>query len=387
MKPKRKTAGSIGVAVYIEGTDGPLSIVPLRVKQVNSGKWITTYGLRDSGATRTLISDKLAADMGLQGERTSYAYRNMGGELKINRSAMKVNLDVSGRYRNAKFYPLTEVITVNEIGIQPYSINVDEVKKRWPHLNRMKGENLKKVVPEIVIGTDHGFLMLQHDKLYKSIEDPIAVRTVLGWVIQGKVQESNQCGYRFYVGSANVDDLTHELVKAPFKMDEFGLKLQDNPMSVEDKKALKILEETTSKHEGRWTTGLLWKSSEGFDSGRNEALTRLWQTERRMKRDPDYAMVYSAKIKYLQKRFIRKLDAEEAAVVTNRTRYVPHFGVTNPNKPGKFRLVFDAANKAGGKSLNDQLYTGPDLIKPQTSVLMNFRLCYVVTSRICFTVF
>ena len=43
--------------------------------------------------------------------------------------------------------------------------------------------------------------------------------------------------------------------------------------------------------------------------------------------------------------------------------------MTNPNKPGKLRLVFDAAAVANGSSLNDHLIPGPDLLNYLVSVL------------------
>ncbi|XP_066910474.1 uncharacterized protein [Clytia hemisphaerica] len=67
------------------------------------------------------------------------------------------------------------------------------------------------------------------------------------------------------------------------------------------------------------------------------------------------------------------MTSEEAATEHPRTWYLPQYGVFNPNKPGKIRLVFDAAAKFQGTSLNDALYTGPDLLNNMLGVLMRFR--------------
>ncbi|KAL7299392.1 hypothetical protein TKK_0007958 [Trichogramma kaykai] len=53
--------------------------------------------------------------------------------------------------------------------------------------------------------------------------------------------------------------------------------------------------------------------------------------------------------------------------------YLPCFGARNPNKPGKVRLVFDAAAKSWGVCFNDLLNKGPDLINSLIGVIMRFR--------------
>ncbi|XP_076648090.1 uncharacterized protein LOC143356360 [Halictus rubicundus] len=74
-------------------------------------------------------------------------------------------------------------------------------------------------------------------------------------------------------------------------------------------------------------------------------------------------------------RFIEKGYAKRVYEILNNERvwYLPHFGVRNVNKPGKIRLVFDAAAKSEGLSLNDQLETGPDLLQSLPGVLIRFR--------------
>ena len=66
------------------------------------------------------------------------------------------------------------------------------------------------------------------------------------------------------------------------------------------------------------------------------------------------------------------MSVDEATTPHPKTWYLTHFGVTNPNKPGKLRLVFDAAARSGATSLNDALLTGPDLLNPLTGILWKF---------------
>jgi hypothetical protein len=56
-----------------------------------------------------------------------------------------------------------------------------------------------------------------------------------------------------------------------------------------------------------------------------------------------------------------------------RIWFLPHFGVRNPNKPGKLRLVHDAKAETKDISLNTELLAGPDLLNSLLGVLMKFR--------------
>ncbi|CAG7827425.1 unnamed protein product [Allacma fusca] len=76
---------------------------------------------------------------------------------------------------------------------------------------------------------------------------------------------------------------------------------------------------------------------------------------------------------FIAKNYARQLTVQELSSHSTKLWYLPHFSVTNPNKPIKMRLVFDAAAKSGGISLNDALMCGPDFLTPLPGHLFNFR--------------
>ncbi|XP_064625967.1 uncharacterized protein LOC135486798 [Lineus longissimus] len=104
-------------------------------------------------------------------------------------------------------------------------------------------------------------------------------------------------------------------------------------------------------------------------------MRRYNSLERRLHRDPECKRMYMKTMEgYISKGHAVKLTKEEKAKSSERTWYIPHHGVTNPNKPGKVRVVFDAASEFQGQSLNDSLLTGPDLLNNLFGVLQRFRL-------------
>ena len=69
---------------------------------------------------------------------------------------------------------------------------------------------------------------------------------------------------------------------------------------------------------------------------------------------------------------MKKLSEEEVQCNSKVTWYLPHRFVINPKKPDRLRRVYDASAKFMGQSLNDKIYTGPDLLSPLFGVLLRF---------------
>ena len=69
----------------------------------------------------------------------------------------------------------------------------------------------------------------------------------------------------------------------------------------------------------------------------------------------------------------RQLSKSGVKSALLKTNDLPHYGVTNINKPNRLRVVFDAAATYSGTSLNQNLLKGPDFLSCLIGVLMRFR--------------
>ena len=141
--------------------------------------------------------------------------------------------------------------------------------------------------------------------------------------------------------------------------------------SVEDQRALEILNKTVDEVGNHYSVRLLWKDENvKFPNNRKMALMRLKSVKKKFLADSNYFKNYCEKInEYLECGYAVPVT-ENRSVVHHRVNYIPHHGVSTASK---FRVVFDRSAKFCGKSLNDNLLGGPDLTCNLLAVLLRFR--------------
>ncbi|XP_055633820.1 uncharacterized protein LOC129774148 [Toxorhynchites rutilus septentrionalis] len=161
-----------------------------------------------------------------------------------------------------------------------------------------------------------------------------------------------------------------------FVVEEAGVTVSELFESDEVRRARDLLKKTTVRVDGRFETGLLFKRDD-FEPPDSYpmALKRLGGLERRLKKDPSLEQAVCRKIEeYQTKQYAHKLtDEEMASVNPKKVWYLPFGVVVNPNKPGKIRLVLDAAAQVNGTSLNSILLSGPDLLTSLPAIIQQFR--------------
>ena len=89
-----------------------------------------------------------------------------------------------------------------------------------------------------------------------------------------------------------------------------------------------------------------------------------------------YAKRYHEVIEeYVRLGHARLLSKDEAVHRTNKTWYLPHHGVLSPSSTTtKLRVVFDAAARCEGTSVNENLIRGPNYLSSLVGVLLRYRL-------------
>lgn len=76
---------------------------------------------------------------------------------------------------------------------------------------------------------------------------------------------------------------------------------------------------------------------------------------------------------YITKGYVSKVTPQDLSIEPSKVGYLPIFIVVHPKKPEKLRMVFDAAAKTRGTSLNDMLLKGPDQLNSLVDILRRFR--------------
>ena len=344
-----------------------LRIVPLTLHGPDGQ--INTHALLDDGSTVTLLDAALAKELGIVGKADPISLRWTDGSIQEDQESQEVVISVSGA--DKLLHELEQVHTVNSLQLPHQEVEVDVLSQRWPHLQHRDLHALKGGTPRLLIGQSHCQLMVPREVVEGPQNAPVLSRCVLGWAVHGPNGTAGS-GSEMVNAVCGHDDL-HELVKSSFRTDSFGVRVvREKPRSRQDLRAEAILEKTTRRSGDRWETGLLWRDDVPLlPESYGMAQKRLQSMERKMDRNPAFSEAYCRKLdEYVEKGYASKLSEIPSS---NKTWYLPHFGVYNPNKPGKLRLVFDAAARSHGVSLNDALVPGPDLLNPLTGVLFAFR--------------
>lgn len=336
---------------------------------------IETYALLDPGSDVTLCTEHLVDELGLQSTPKDFSISTVNGQT-TKRTGREVKLTIKGTC-TTEVIDLDNVWTVDKLSISSQSIPTDKDIASWPHLNGIEISCLEDKEVTILIGSDipdaHWALEQRRGKRGQ----PYAIRTPLGWTVMGPLGTA-ECDDNVSVNFLRRDDeLLHQQVERMFTAEFNDPAVDANAtMSLNDKKALLLMESTVKLVDGHYQLGLPWKDANlKLPNNRVSAERRLRSLKRRLLGDSRLLERYKETMNsYINDNHARELtDNEIADKKLDRIWYLPHHPVTHALKPNKVRVVFDCAARYEGTSLNDNLLQGPDLTNSLVGVLVRFR--------------
>lgn len=336
---------------------------------------VHTFALLDDGSTTTLIDNELSDTLGLVGPEAPIFVGGITGSRRVN--SKQVSFKIKGN-NSSEFFDISNARSMPNLKLTSQSINFDDIS-RYQHLRDIAHElSFDQATPKLLIGICDWHLLISVENRLGSLSQPAASKTALGWVLYGGQTRLTQVNKTFFNNCETSDenDELVSLIRDYYNLDSIGIRQQEQ-YTAQEQRAIKIVEQTTRRlANGRFEVGLPWREDDPqVPDSYYLALSRLNSLTRHFMRDNNYLDLYSTNIgAYVEKDYAEEcLDSHQAPAENNRRWYLPHFGVTNINKPGKLRIVHDAAAQSQSTSLNSLLLPGPDMLQSLLGILLRFR--------------
>ncbi|KAL7831402.1 hypothetical protein SRHO_G00309050 [Serrasalmus rhombeus] len=241
-----------------------LPIVPVRVKAKKGNKVLTCYAFLDPGSNASFCTNKLANNPNLQGTNVNILLTTMGDQKAVSCKVLP-DLEVSS-LEGDDFVELNGVFTQKAIPASQDNIPTQEAVDRWPHLRGVRIPSIKADV-DLLIGTDVA-KALEPQEVIRSVKDgPYAVRTVLGWTVNGPLRESirswSEHGYPQIqmnrISVTRLEELWMQQFKYDFPENALG---EQREMSKEDQLFMDRVTTSTKLVNGHYFIGLPLKNKD-----------------------------------------------------------------------------------------------------------------------------
>lgn len=236
------------------------------------------------------------------------------------------------------------------------------------HLDSIPLADLTWNIPgniDLVLGAQLFPYIYLGDRIDSGTRAPPALSTAFGYVLMGDCPITQKVSTSFSALALN------DLIQQFWELEEIPHK---QFLSPEDTECENIYSSSVTRDEdGRYSVALPFcRDPSELGNSRSNAHRRLMTLERKFKQVPTLRENYNAVIaEYIENGYLTEVPEPE---VTDDGYYIPHHAVVRPDKPLP-RIVLDASAKTHtGFSLNDILYTGPNLQADLFLLLLDFRL-------------
>ena len=302
-----------------------LRVIPVKILAGDGNEKRITYAIRDEGSNTTLIKESLAKDLRLSGKPVDFQLTTMNGVSQESGKSYAFYVQGIGE---KDYQEIPSALSVKDLSIANSCIPAEQDIAKWLHF-----EGIPEVT--ILIGADVPEAHWKLEERRGRKKEPYAVRTPLGWSVAGSLG-TDRCNdvssfhIRQEVGflSDNVDQM--------FRMDfSESLYSPDLGVSLEDQKALAIMETSLKVVDGHYHLDLPFRTKTEFPDNKSLAQKRLNSLKLRLKTST--TVEYNID-EYVNKGYAANIDQsrlDDADPENAGKWYLPHHPVIPPPPPPK----------------------------------------------------
>ena len=345
-----------------------LKVIPLRV--IHNNRCTETLALLDNCSDVSLCSKELLQRMRINGSKDTIFLNTVSGD-RVPTSSARANLNIESMDGTQQLH-LDQVWAVENLHISKESMARQTDIDKMPHLQGISLPQSDAMQVEVLIGGDNPNVFWTLEERRGKQNDPVAVRTILGWTVTGPMNVWKQ---KREFTSNFIKLSLEENLNRMWQTDFNDVPSTKQAMSIEDQRALKMMNGSTRKRGNHYEVGLPWRCDPPrLENNRQMAMTRLHSLQRQFHRNPALKIRYTQEIQgYIDKGYAEEVHMNPHLAPNDTRWYLPHHAVIHPKKPDKVRVVFDCSASYKGRSLNQELLQGPDFMNDLAGVLMRFR--------------
>ena len=241
--------------VYTARAQVLLNVVPVTVT-VEDGNSLCTYAFLDSGCTDTLIDRELADRIGLKGTSEQMGIKTIRSS-EESVETQRVSFTRSPAEGCGSDIEVDEAYVLSNLNqteqVLPETVDVSE----YPQLQDLTFPEVDLRRVSIIVGNNVPAAHLQNEvRVPLDNNGPYGYRCPLGWSLAGPL--TNRDRGKVVVNFLSVGLQPEDQIERFWKIEDYGAtKASDKPLSIEDRRALKILGDTTTIIDGHYEVGLL----------------------------------------------------------------------------------------------------------------------------------
>ena len=227
--------------------------------------------LVDSGSNTTLVVRSLVDELEINGEDAApVAVHTMNGPA-LQQGELVCSLELLSDDKTSSVI-VDEAMTVPCIPVR--AVVDGKAFNEWPHLRDLELPYIPRAKISIIIGTDCPEMHRSLEERHAGRKDPIARRTPLGWIVLGPSEKTD--AVQSLATSVASDPLAEQLRQISM-LDFQDTAVSEPAMSVDDRRALKVMQETAKIVDGKYQVGIPWKADpdEALQNNRAMAESRL----------------------------------------------------------------------------------------------------------------